>query len=60
MHSGWSTTVAPCFSSPSELPRSPSEGLHYRCRTAPPCTESIEVFIIYLQSIGGPLVHQRA
>ena len=68
-------------SSPLELPRSPSEGLHSRCRTAPPCTElpwptdaetclqsiggllpqSIEVFVIlYLQSIEGPPVHQRA
>ncbi|WVZ96942.1 hypothetical protein U9M48_042521 [Paspalum notatum var. saurae] len=73
MHSGWSTTVAPGFSSPSESPHGPSEGLHHRCRTAPLCTElpwptdaehclrsiggllpqSIEIFIIYLQSIGG-------
>ncbi|WVZ84904.1 hypothetical protein U9M48_031874 [Paspalum notatum var. saurae] len=80
MHSGWSTTVAPGFSRPSELPRGPSEGLHHHCRTAPPCTElpwptdaehclqsiggllpqSIEVFIVYLQSIGGPPVHRRA
>ncbi|WVZ70628.1 hypothetical protein U9M48_019276 [Paspalum notatum var. saurae] len=73
MHSGWSITVAPGFSSPLESPRCPSEGLHHHCRTALPCTElpwptdaehclrsiggllsqSIEVFIIYLQSIGG-------
>ncbi|WVZ80591.1 hypothetical protein U9M48_028053 [Paspalum notatum var. saurae] len=73
MHSDWSTTVAPGFSSPLESPRGPSEGLHHRCRTAPACTElpwptdsehclwsigellpqSIEVFVIYLQSIGG-------
>jgi len=39
MHLGWSTTVAPGFSSPSESPRGPSESLHHRCRTAPPCTE---------------------